>query len=265
MSEEVEVKVEDSPAEKEARMFGWRPQEEWTGPAERWRTAEEFLEEGKRLNGFLRKDMATLRAEIGRRDQAIAEMRQAISDFAKFHQETEERAYARAKSDLKAARRSALAEGDTSRALELEDQMEELESARKVSPKPPTPPTAQTPPEIDQTFQAWVDQNAWYKNSRKLRGVANSYADDVKVELPHLSGVQFLEEVKRRVQEDFPDDFAPPARRQAPSVESGGEERRSSRAKGYADLPPDAKQACDQFVRSGLLTREQYIKDYFGD
>ena len=60
-------------------MFGWRPQEEWTGPAERWRTAEEFLEEGKRINGFLRKDMATLRAEIGRRDQAIAEMRQLVA------------------------------------------------------------------------------------------------------------------------------------------------------------------------------------------
>ena len=36
------------PAEAEARLIGWRPREEYTGPEERWKTAEEFLEEGDR-------------------------------------------------------------------------------------------------------------------------------------------------------------------------------------------------------------------------
>ena len=28
------------PAEAEARLIGWRPREEYTGPEERWKTAE---------------------------------------------------------------------------------------------------------------------------------------------------------------------------------------------------------------------------------
>jgi hypothetical protein len=40
---------------------------------------------------------------------------------------------------------------------------------------------------------------------------------------------------------------------------------REAGGKSYAALPDDAKKACDRFVKQGLMTKEQYIKDYFGE
>jgi hypothetical protein len=30
----------------------------------------------------------------------------------------------------------------------------------------------------------------------------------------------------------------------------------------YANLPADAKTQCDKWVRDGLMTQDQYVKDY---
>jgi len=51
-----------SEAEHEAKLFGWNP--DYEGPGKK--SAEEFLEEGKRINGFLRKDLDKIRAELGK-------------------------------------------------------------------------------------------------------------------------------------------------------------------------------------------------------
>ena len=33
----------------------------------------------------------------------------------------------------------------------------------------------------------------------------------------------------------------------------------------FNDLPPEAKQACMKFEKQKLLTREEYVRDYFGE
>jgi hypothetical protein len=37
------------------------------------------------------------------------------------------------------------------------------------------------------------------------------------------------------------------------------------RKKGYIDLPAEARAACDKFVAQKLMSRDQYLSDYFGE
>ena len=60
-----------------------------------------------------------------------------------------------------------------------------------------------------------------------------------------------------------PDKFKNPRRQQAAAVEgAGGSTYRSGGVKGYADLPPEAKAACDKFVNQKLITQKQYLAEY---
>ena len=245
--------------EAEAKLFGWNP--DYEGPGKR--SAEEFLEEGKRINGFLRKDLDKLRAEIGKRDATIGELQQSMQEFAAFHQETEKKAYERAVRELKEERKAALREGDGERVVDIEDRIEQLEEAAPQQ----RAPAAKTPsPTADPVWQGWVAENKWFTENAKLRAVSNGYGDLVRAEFPELTGRQFLDEVKRRVAEDFPEAFSNSERRRASPVGGAGEQRGGAGGKSYASLPPEAKAACDKFVKQGwIASREQYVKEYFGE
>lgn len=253
---------EPSPAEAEARLLGWRPLEEFDGPEDKFRSAEDFLAEGKRINGFLRKDLDKLRNEVSRRDQDIAELKQTLSEFAAFHRETEKKAYERAKAELLAAKKDAIREGDGDKVVELEEKMEQLRELDpgKLAPKAP-------PPQVDPVFAGWVNENKWFAENAKLRVVANGYGELLRQEAPGLVGRPFLDEVKRRVAEDFPAAFGNQERNRPAAVAGSGETReRSSGKRGYNDLPPDARTMCDKFVKQGLVaSRDQYVKEYFGE
>lgn len=265
MSEETAV-AQASPAEAEARLLGWKPLEEFNGPAERWRDAEAFLEKGKQINGFLRKDFEKLRKELEARDNRIAALEGNIREFAEYHQETEARAYQRAIASLREERKAALRESDGARVVEIEEQLDELTEASKkqlapraIAPRDPTQP--------DPAFVAWVDDNPWYKENRTLRALVHDYAEELKQREPTLIGTAFLNKVKQAVQAEHPELFDNSERRRPSAVAGGEDTRRPSggRGKTYADLPLEARIACDKFVKQGYLTKEAYVRDYFGD
>jgi hypothetical protein len=43
---------------------------------------------------------------------------------------------------------------------------------------------------------------------------------------------------------------------------SGRQSRQSPSSKSYENLPPEAKAACDRFVKQKLMTKEQYVSEY---
>ena len=63
---------------------------------------------------------------------------------------------------------------------------------------------------------------------------------------------------------EYPDKFGNPRREQASSVaEPGSQAPRPKKGKTYDDLPPEAKAACDKFVRTiPGYKREDYVKEY---
>ena len=270
-TDEVATNAETPSAEEsEARLLGWKPEEEFDGPPERWRSAAEFLEKGKQINGFLRRDFEKIKLELAKRDRQIEEIQAGIAEFAKFHQETEKRVYDRARAELVAERKAALRDNDGERVVHIEERLDELNEAARTQ-HTPTGNVRQQAQQADQPspeFLGWVDQNPWYKTNRAARALANDYSAEVAANNPGLKGTPFLEEVKRLVQENHPELFENPARRRATSVNNSGELRGngSGRGKTFADLPPDAQVACDKFIKQGhLKDRAAYVKSYFED
>ncbi len=265
-----EVSPEVAAAEAEARTFGWRPEEEFDGPPERWRSAQEFLAEGQRINGFLRKDMETLRKAVGNKDKEIAELRQTMREFAQYHEETEAKAYQRARDDLRAERKEALRQNDGERVVEVEDLLEQLETAKPTPRKakePEAPADDASQNEPDPVFVEWVGANKWFQENRALRALANDYGTALREAGSTLVGRAFLDTIKKQLQADFPEKFSNPARYEPSAGGPGGDSGngRAGRGKTYADLPQEDRAVCDKFVKQGLVkSREAYVKDYFG-
>ena len=268
MSEDIVKESVDlpSPAEAEARLFGWKPLDEFHGDPARWRDAEAFLEKGRQINGFLRKDFDKLRQELHIRDAQIADLQRSITQFAEYHKETETRALERARKELNTARKEALRAQDGERVVEIEERLESLDAAAaQIQVAPPV--VVSKPTGLDPVFKKWVDDNPWYTENRVLRALTHDYAEELKQTNPQLVGLEFLDQVKKRVQTDHPSFFQNAARTRPVAVGTGSIESdpRPNRKRTYADLPVEARIACDQFVKKGFVTRESYVKDYFGD
>lgn len=270
MSEEVEVQqvsevvVPDASAD-EARKFGWVPKEEFKGNPDEWRDADAFLKKGREINGFLRKDLDKLRGKNSELESQLAEMKSVMQEFRKFHQETEERAYKKALDELKAEKKAALTEGDGDRAVEIDERIESLkeERTKKVTTESEVKPQQEFKP--DPTFLSWAEDNRWYNTDRELTEFADDYAEIVRKRNPGLVGKEFLDTVKERVKRGFPEKFENGNRTRPSPVDGSSTVRPNGKGKTYADLPSEAKAACDKFVKQKLLSQAEYVKQYYSE
>jgi hypothetical protein len=257
MSEGTEV-VQPNTSEVEARKFGWVPQEEFKGDPNQWRDADAFLQRGREINGFLRKDLDKLNNRNAELEAQLTEMKSTIEEFSKFHKETEKRAYERAIADLKAEKKEAISDGDGDRVLQIEEQIERLTEEKKtvVAPK-------QEQPKVDPVFLQWKEQNSWYGTNEDLTVYADGFAQTLKQRNPALQGKAFLDAVEEKVKNVFKEQFGVPNRERPSPVDSSTAVRTSKNKRSYSDLPPEAKAACDKFVKQGLLTKDEYVAQFF--
>ena len=237
----------------EAKRQGWVPKEEFTGPEDKWTDAENFVKRGKEINAILRKDNEFLKREV-------AEMKSTMMEFKKFHAETEKRAYERAMSDLREQKKEAIAAGDGEKVLQVDDAIDELKTARKEEKA-----AAPAPNQIDPAFIEWQEENKWFGKDTELTAEANLIGEVVKRQNPTLIGTEFLDEVTKRVKRMYPEKFTNANRNKPNPVEGSTAKPAGQRGKSFNDLPPEAKAACQKFEKQGLMTKEQYLKEYFGE
>ena len=249
--------------ETQAREFGWKPKEEFTGDEAQWRPADEFLRRGQEVNGFLRKDLQKIRDKNLGLENELRSVREAVGEFKKFHEQTEERSYKKALADLQQEKKVAITDGDGSQVIEIENKIEELKEARTPA-KAEVKDTAVQDEIYRQQFVEWTGENEWFQNDSALRAASSGFADEVRAENPTMVGKEFLNEVAKKVKKGFPEKFENQNRDRVSAVEGNtGTQRSKGNKKAYADLPQDAKQACDRFVKQGLVTQAQYLADYF--
>ena len=251
---EVEVSEVDEETLAEAKRQGWVPQSDYNGPEDRWVDADTFVKKGKEINALLRKDNEFLKREV-------SEMKTTMMEFKKFHADTEKRAYDRAMLDLRDQKKEAINTGDGDKVLQIDDAIDELKQARaieKVDVRPSNQP--------DPTFVQWNEDNPWFGKDTELTEEANLIGEVIKRKQPTLIGEAFLDEVTKRVKKAYPEKFTN-SNRGRPSPVEGTTAPKSNQkgGKGYNDLPPEAKQACQKFEKQGLITREAYLKEYFGE
>ena len=251
---EVEVSEVDEETLAEAKRQGWVPQSDYNGPEDRWVDADTFVKKGKEINALLRKDNEFLKREV-------SEMKTTMMEFKKFHADTEKRAYDRAMLDLRDQKKEAINTGDGDKVLQIDDAIDELKQARaieKVDVRPSNQP--------DPTFVQWNEDNPWFGKDTELTEEANLIGEVIKRKKPTLIGEAFLDEVTKRVKKAYPEKFTNSNRGRPSPVEGTTAPKASAKGgKGYNDLPPEAKAACQKFEKSGLLSRDQYLKEYFGE
>lgn len=255
-----EVAAEASEPDQEvidkASKMGWTPLDKFKGDPDKWRPADEFVERGENM-------LPIVRATVKKQEREIAELKASMKQFAEFHSKTEARAYDKALADLKAQRAEAIAAGDGETFAKVDDAIDDLkkdiESKAKSAPKD----------EDDPVFSEWKDRNKWLDDP-KMEAFGNAAANYLRSTGEKATGAEFLDMVTKEVKAKFPEKFENPRRASAPAVEGGAPAARKG-GKSYADMPADARAACDRMARNGYADKpkeaaefkKQYVAQFF--
>lgn len=240
--EEVKEEKPDPLVEK-ATTMGWRPKEEFEGDPDSWVDAGEFVR---------RKPLFD---EIHKQKREIKSVRETISKFKNHHERVQEAAYKQAIEDLKREKLQALESADHSRVVEIDDEI----AVRRANPP-------QREPEDNPEFDSWVDHNPWYNTDSVMRAAADTAGKQFIKSNPDASKEDIYEYAETIVKKKFADKFEvkeskPNENRRRPSaVDNSTMQSRQSKS-GWDSLSEDAKAIGMEFVRDGIMTKEQYAKD----
>lgn len=252
--------------EARAREGGWAPESEWKGepPDGGFRTAQEFIDYGEGKGPTLAEQNRRLSEELAEGRKTQEATLAALGDFKAYHEDYAKNAKAIALRDLETKQRDAVEAGDVEGFDAAKKEIEALdEPAEKDADSP----------DNDPVFKAWSGDNDWYNNNIKMTLYANNIADIVSTKTK-LKGRPYYDAIGAEVRKEFPDHFRNSRRGDPPSVEGGGKPggERKSGMKTYADLPREAKDACDRFckqtVRNSagesvpLMTKARYVEQY---
>ena len=295
VQEEEQLQVEDqaesteadsakAEVEAKAKRMGWQPKEKFKGDESRWSDADTFLKRAeeqlplavsnlKRLN----EKLAEQERKDAEKDRRLDELAGTFKEFSEYHKASvkraEEKAYQKARQELKEQQRQAVSDGDTDKFEQLDQKLEELETKKPVVEEPRKTETPQPKPDSGQKSPAWLEweaRNPWYGKDEAMSIVAAAASNTVAARFPHLINTpDIFTEYDKELRRLMPEKFTNPRRGESgavsggsDSVPSGGSGNSAPRKKTFNDLPADAKTWCLKYEKEGLLTKEQYLKEY---
>lgn len=244
--------VEASPVETQARDQGWVSKEEWaeSGRDEsEWRPAKEFVDRGE-----LYKSIHSTKRELKQTQIALAALQG-------HHKLVFEKAHQQAVKDLTMERRQALRMDDVDRVEEIESELEQLKETHVKEAVQFQQATAQAQPVAAPEFDSFIQRNPWYMIDGNLKDEADALGF-VYLNKPNVdkSPAKVLEYVEKRMKEKFPDKFG--VKRAAPNAVASVSRSGVTRSKSDTfDLSDSEREVMNTFVRSGVMTKEQYMND----
>ena len=276
MSEEQVVETQQEAPEgpqyeSEARAQGWVAQDEFRGSESDWVDAETFVRRGKEIMPILRKNNEKLLKELGEAKKIAEEAREAAKEFREYQKEQFERKTKDLESQLeqlKQAKREAITQGDGDRAIAIDDAMDDLKEQRIEAKQDlkAAEDKAKEVPQVtaDPSLNEWMERNDWFGKDTRLTGVANGLGVELRRENPNLQGKNFLDKLDEELAAKLPEKFGKKRVQNPMEGSPNGTARPSSGSgkKSYNNLPPEAKAACDKFVKQGLMTKEAYVAEY---
>lgn len=230
------------PYESQAREQGWRPKEEFAGDPEKWKPAKEFVERGE------------LFGKIDTLGKELKETRKALKMLQEHHSKVKEVEFKKAVDELKVLQKRHLEEGNSDGYLEATELLTDLKAEQKARDV-----VAQvTPAQPDPRFVNWVSENKWYEKDAELREYADFVGHKYANSNPNLDPEEVLVYVTRQVKNQFKDKFTNPNRTKPNAVEGASAPAAN---KNSFELTEDERRVMNTFVRSGVLTKEQYIEE----
>lgn len=295
MSEEGTDLQVDPQVESQAREMGWRSKEEFRGDEAKWVDAATFVEKGEHVLPIVRATADRLRGDLTRTNSELASVRQALVESQKtietlerYHQDDVKQKVEKAREKLKAELVAANQSGDHVAVADITEEMTRLNAAEVTAeanpPQKKSNGDGRPATVVDHTnhpeFIAWKNDNPWFLADPAKTALAYAATDRLRAAGDTRTGRAFLDAVSV----EMANDVARLAGRPAPSKMEGGRGGAGSgnggggggaRAKTYADLPADAKAACDGYERDLVgpnrrykdadAWRKSYTEQYFKD
>lgn len=219
-----------------ASRMGWSPKENWRGDPDKWKPAHEFVAATADINGKL--------------STKLSSMEQRLEVISRTSAAMTEQALARQRQELLEAREEAFQTGDAEAFNKVDAQLARLPQSVETGP----------PAEV----QEWADKNSnWFQKDPEATAWAQNRAGELAKQ--GLGTQRQLTIVEREARQLFPEFFEAdkPKPKPAPLTDTGKRGGGPAKAKTYANLPPEAKAAADDFHKRGRCTRDEYAKTYF--
>lgn len=239
--------------EELARSMGWRPQDEFKGPADKWVDAETFLK-ARNENLAIAKDSNKRLEQIVRDQAKKLKARDAVIDQLKNFNEN---AYKRALADLKAQQEQAVEEGDSAKFKKLDKEIDELRANAPTKEE-----KKQADANTQELFTEWLIDNPWYNGDKTKQ----AYAD---LQFQKLGGIEgydgspeeLLEEVTERVNKRFASKEAP-QKKVNPVGGANGMRVAPKGSATAASLNAEERHMGQQMVKMGIFSSlDAYAKE----
>jgi len=247
--EDEEEAPEFSESEQRAMDKGWRPQSEWNGNPDEWRTAKEYL------------DRSSFFEKIEHQKREIQQLRQDVHDAKEHMQKLREVQNKDIVGRLEKDKLAALEEGDYNSVVNIDKRIREAEiySNNDISAVNTT-----SPPQTDPLFEEWLQDNNWYNTDPQLRTFADASGISYRQNNPNATPQEVYSHVTELTKRAYADKFNP--RKADPQTTSPSHVSQPTKKKtgsGYtpSDLDDNQKRVGQRFVKLGLFKNLQEYVD----
>lgn len=254
--------------EKEARLLGWVEKENYRD-GDHFVDAEAFVKRGKEINPILRKNNELLLKKLDEANREIADVKKVAKEFEKFQKENAERQVKQLEgelSTLKEQKKLAITQGDGEQVVAIDEAIDAVKEQQRDAKTIDVakPEAAKAPVTLDPVITGWMEKNTWFTTDDKYTRVADAVGASLAASHPELRGQAFFDQLDIELEDVLPAKYKKQTRTSPVegSTNGGGASRASGGKQTYANLPADAKAACDKFTKQGFMTREAYVAEY---
>jgi hypothetical protein len=243
-AEEQQEELNLSPVEQRAYDDGWRPEDQFDGNPDNWKTAGEY-----NLYGEMQTQVRDAKAETRR---AHDDMDSRIASLNKLHAAQQTAAI----NDLKAQQRQAVEEADTALYDRLQTQIENT----VVEPVQSTQPGKA--PEISE----WeARQGSWVNDPKDERTIQANTFYNIASGKPNATYESVLKYVDDQLAKLYPEQQAPnnPRRESATMTEQSRQPRqrqRNNKELSMSDLTAQESREYEMFGKSMFKDEKQFLK-----
>jgi hypothetical protein len=237
----------------EAREMGWVPKDEFRGPDDNWRPADEFVKRGEEILPIVNAKNRRLEERLEKQERAFEERARRLEAMQQKGLERQKAQFEADQKRIAEQKRIAVSEADS----ETYDRLD-AEEKSLAPPEVEPEPAQQTNSDAETEF---AGKNPWYNTDPLARSLAIAESQRVAA-IPGSTVEQQLKAAEDAVKLRFPEHFPKPV----PPPGGGATHRTATqkRGKGVNDLPPEAVSAAKSFIAQGVYKdMAEYAKDYF--
>lgn len=238
--EPVVVEPELNEIEIKATEMGWNP---------------EGVEGKKNLSADEFIDRQELYNEIHSLKRSVKTQKKQYEDLSEHYNKVAEHEREKAIKELKSQKKVALENDDYDAVVEIDDKILDAKTSEQNS--------KQTQNVDNDIFDKWVTTNTWYDKNDEMKEMADDLGALYYNQNPNQSLDDIYKKVTERVQKMYPKEFSNPNRDKPNAVEGAQNSSKRSTKKRYTanDLNDVQRKVMNRFVKSGVLTEEQYVED----